>query len=168
MKRRTIVAALAALFLSTPGLAQMAPPSALAPPTDESPELAQKKREAAIRLLALMRPVWTDEQIGRIMYIGWYSGAAALCDDLEIDPAKLEKAIKSLEPADMATMSPDKAQFLERNLMMHVGIATGWVMSGHLRDVPKFCAEARQSKADMPADRHLFEMMGNTPATPPK
>jgi hypothetical protein len=168
MKRTTIVAALSALFLSTPGFAQVSAPSALAPPTDESPELAKQKREAAVRLLALMRPVWTDEQIGRIMYIGWYSGAAALCDDLEIDPAKLEKAIKSLEPADMAAMAPDKVQFLERNLMMHVGIATGWVMSGHLRDVPKFCAEARQSKADMPADRHLFEMTANTPAAPPK
>jgi hypothetical protein len=164
MKCTAIVATLSALLLSTPGFAQVAAPSALAPPTDESPELAQKKREAAVRLLALMRPVWNDEQIGRIMYIGWYSGAAALCDDLEIDPTKLEKAIMSLEPPDMATMSPEKARFLERNLMMHVGMATGWVMSGHLRDVPKFCAEARQSKADMPADKHLFE----TDMSPPK
>lgn len=164
MKRTAIVAALAALHLSTPGFAQVAAPSSVAPPTDESPELAKQKREAAVRLLALMRPVWTDEQIGRIMYIGWYSGAAALCGDLEIDPAKLEKALRTLEPTDMKTMSEDKARFLERNLMMHVGMATGWVMAGHLRDVPKFCAEARQSKADMPADKHLFETGVSTPS----
>jgi hypothetical protein len=164
MNRMMMMAALSALLLATPGIAQVAAPSGLAAPTGDSPELKQQKREAAARLLALMRPVWTDEQIGRIMYIGWYSGAAAMCDDLEIDPVKLAAALKSLEPKDAAKLSPDKARFLERNLMMHVGMATGWVMSGHLREVPKFCAEARQSKAEMPADKHLFDTSSDSPA----
>lgn len=161
MKRMIMLSALSVLMLTTPAIAQVSAPSGMAAPTGDSPELTKQKREAATRLLSIMRPVWTDEQIGRIMYIGWYSGAAALCDDLEIDPAKLETALQSLEPQGMA---PDKAQFLERNLMMHVGMATGWVMAGHLREVPKFCAEARQSKADMPADKHLFETTVPAPA----
>lgn len=158
MNRMLSLAALSALLLTTPVCAQVATPSGMVAPVGDSPELTRQKREAAIRLLAIMRPVWTDEQIGRIMYIGWYSGAAALCDDLEIDPVKLETALQSLEPRDIDKASPEKTRFLERNLMLHVGMATGWVMSGHLREVPKFCAEARQSKADMPADKHLFEM----------
>jgi hypothetical protein len=157
MNRTIVFAALSAMFMTTPALAQVAAPSGLVAPTGDSAELTQQKREAAARLLTIMRPVWTDEQIGRIMYIGWYSGAAALCDDLEIDPVKLEAALRSLEPKDADKISPEKERFLERSLMMHVGMATGWVMAGHLREVPKFCAEARQSKADMPADKHLFE-----------
>jgi hypothetical protein len=164
MNRIISLAALAALLMTTPVVAQVAAPSGMTAPTGDSPELTQQKREAAARILSIMRPVWTDEQIGRIMYIGWYSGAAALCDDLEIDPAKLETALKSLEPKDTDKISPEKARFLERSLMLHVGMATGWVMSGHLREVPKFCAEARQSKADMPAHKHLFEMSPTAPA----
>ncbi len=161
MKRMTILAGLSALMLVAPAVAQVAAPSGLTPPVGETPEFKQQKREAAAKLLKLMRPVWTDEQIGRIMYMGWYSGAAALCDDLEIDPVKMTKALNSLEAEKTAGASPEKIQFLERNLMLHVGIATGWVIAGHVRDVPKLCAEARQTKAEVPADRHLFEV---TPA----
>lgn len=152
----TITLAALTMFSALPGVAQIASPSGLVPPTSDTPELKKQKREAATRLLALMRPVWTDEQIGRIMYIGWYSGAAAMCDDLEIDPAKLSLALNSLVPRDSAKTVPKKAEFLERNLLLHVGMATGWVMSGNLRDAAKLCAEGRKSKAEMPAEKHLF------------
>lgn len=165
MKARIAGVGLLAALLAAPVAAQVAAPAGLTPPSVESPELVKQKREAAARLLKLMRPIWTDAQIGRIMYIGWYNGAAALCDDIEIDPAKLAKALDAVEAEKTAGASPEKAHFLERTLMLHVGMATGWVMAGNLRDVPKLCAEARQSRAEMPADKHLFEVV---PAAAPK
>ena len=166
MNRMMTFAALSALMLANPLMAQMAPPTVLAKPTDDTPETLNLKREAASKLLALMSPVWTEDQIGRIMYIGWYSGAAAMCDDLEIDQSKLSAALQSLMPPGDPKLTPEKAQFLQGNLLMHVGIATGWVMAGHYRDVPKFCAEARQTKAEMPREKQLFVTSDDTLTKP--
>lgn len=165
MKDTRLFAVAAALLLGVPAVAQTpsgtvaAPPSVAKPePSQDSPELKAQKREAAKRMLALMRPVWNDEQLGRIMFIGWYSGAAALCDELEIDDHKLAAALATLAPKDIEKLPPGKARFLADNLMLHVGMATGWVIAGHLRDIPKFCADAIQAKAEIPADKHLFVM----------
>lgn len=166
MNRMMAIAALSALMSANPLIAQMAPPTVLAKPTDDTPETLKLKREAATKLLALMSPVWNEDQIGRIMYIGWYSGAAAMCDDLEIDQKKLAAALQALVPPGDPKLTPEKAQFLQGNLLMHVGIATGWVMAGHYRDVPKFCAEARQTKVDMPAEKQLFVTGPAVPAKP--
>lgn len=144
----------------SPAAAQVAAPPAVTKPKpgpDDTPANLAKKREASQRLLTLLKPVWADEEIGRIMYIGWYSGAAALCDDLEIDQVKLAAALNALMPKDQATMPPARVKFVHDNLLLHVGMATGWAMAGHYRDVPKFCAEGRAAKAELPADKHLFD-----------
>jgi hypothetical protein len=174
MNRTQILGLAAGLLLGqsaaaqpAPGAAVAAPPSVAHPePNQDTPELKAQKREAAKRMLALMRPVWNEEQIGRIMFIGWYSGAAALCDELEIDDTKLAAAIAGLSPKDLATLPPERARFLADNLMLHVGMATGWVIAGHLRDIPKFCADAVQAKAEMPADKHLFAMSDDDKPVP--
>ncbi|WP_226018920.1 hypothetical protein [Novosphingobium sp. FKTRR1] len=168
-KMLTIPALLVGLVaLPIPALAQVAAPPAVTKPKlgpEDTPALRAKKREAAKRLLTLLKPVWSDEEIGRIMYIGWYSAAAASCDELEIDQVKLAKALETFKPADEASLSPERIKFLNDNLLMDVGMATGWAMAGHYRDVPKFCAEGRQAKTQLAADKHLFEM--DTPAPAP-
>lgn len=163
MRRTPILITLVAfaMMVTGPAPAQVAAPPAVIKPKpnpDDTPALLAKKREAAQRLLTLLKPVWSDEEIGRIMYIGWYSAAASLCDDLEIDQVKLAAALDALMPRDAATMPPARVKFVHDNLLLHVGMATGWAMAGHYRDVPKFCAEGREAKAALAADKHLFEI----------
>jgi len=166
MKKITVAALLFGLAASPlPLMAQLSAPPAVTKPKpspDDTPALRAKKREATQRLLSLLKPVWSDEEIGRIMYIGWYSGAAALCDDLEIDHVKLAAALDTFRPKDEANSLPARVKFLNDNLLMHVGMATGWAMAGHYRDVPKFCAEGREAKTKMAPDQHLFD--SDTPA----
>lgn len=158
LMRSLMVAAL----LAAPGLAQMpgmtpaTPPAVAADKMPDPPAVKAQKQLIAKQLIKLMRPVWSDEQIGRIMLIGWYSGAAAMCDDLEIDQAKLGKALAAVTPEDVR-LTPDRREFLDHNLTLHVGMASGVVMGTH-RDVGAFSAEARQAKAELPADKHLFDM----------
>lgn len=155
-----------AVALPVPTLAKVSAPPAVTKPKlgpDETPALRAKKREVAQRLLTLLKPVWTDEEIGRIMYIGWYSAAAALCDDLEIDQTKLAAALDTFKAKDEAAQPPERTKFLNDNLLLHVGMATGWAMAGHYRDVPRFCAEGRQAKAQLAADKHLFDTDASAP-----
>lgn len=167
MKKAMIAAALLAAT-AMPAAAQTAAPAAPAVPPSlsqaaDSPQLVAKKQEVARKLIKLMRPVWDEEQIGRIMLIGWYSGAAAMCDDIEVDQAKLGRAVSAILPPDAAKLAPDKRRFLGESLLMHIGMATGLIMGSHYRDVPALCADARQAMADLPADKHLFQAADTEP-----
>jgi glucose/arabinose dehydrogenase len=174
MNARIFAATLLCSALSaTPLAAQTAEPSTpvtspAVPPSVEQradpPEIKAKKEEVVKQLLKLMRPVWTDEQIGRIMLIGWYSGAAAMCDDIELDSGKLGRAIAAVIPPEGEKITAAKRRFLSDNLMMNVGMATGLVMGTHYRDVPQFCGDARQAMQDLPADKHLFQVMSGAKA----
>jgi hypothetical protein len=81
---------------------------------------------------------------------------------LEIDHVKLAAALDTFRPKDEANSLPARVKFLNDNLLMHVGMATGWAMAVHYRDVPKFCAEGREAKTKMAPDQHLFD--SDTPA----
>ena len=173
MRTMVLLAALAAV----PALAQT--PAAPAPgvvdrtalpipkPVTLPPRTAQEATDkflASKALLGMMKPVWTDEQIGKIIFIGWHNGAAALCDDLEVDSVKMAKAIQYFAPKADAKLSPEKLKFFHENLVLDIGLATGWVMGGNFRDLAAFCANARSEMAAMPADRHLFVVEDAEPA----
>ncbi|KAB7648796.1 hypothetical protein [Polymorphobacter fuscus] len=138
----------------------------IAKPMTLPPRTAQEATDkflASKALLGIMKPVWTDEQIGKIVFIGWHNGAAALCDDLEVDSAKMAKAVAVFAPPATPPLGAERTAFLHDNLVLDIGLATGWVMGGNFRDLSTFCAAARAEMAAMPADRHLFHT-----ATPPK
>jgi hypothetical protein len=136
-------------------------------PVTAPPQTAQEaadKFQASKALLAMMKPVWNDEQIGKIIFIGWHNGASALCDDLEVDSAKMGKALQYFAPKPDAKLSPEKIKFFHDNLILDIGLATGWVMAGNFRDLATFCANAKTEMAAMPADRHLFQVHDAEPA----
>jgi hypothetical protein len=106
-----------------------------------------------------MRKTWNDAEIGRILYIGWYSAAANMCDDLEVDQAKLGKALASVLGPELETATPDQQQHLASMLSLHVGMATGYVMASHVADVDRVCAQGRDTIKELPADKHLFQIV---------
>lgn len=155
-------------LLAAPALGQVTERTALPieKPVTLPPQTAQEaadKFAASKALLGMMKPVWTDEQIGRIIFIGWHNGAAALCGDLDVDPAKMAKAIASFAPPADARLTPEKTSFLHDNLVLDIGLATGWVMGGNFRDLTSFCAGAKAEMAAMPADRSLFSVLESPP-----
>jgi hypothetical protein len=129
---------------------------------------AEDKLAASSVLLGMMKPVWTDEQIGRIIYIGYFTAAAALCDGLEVDSAKMTKALEIFVPPDAKELSADKRKFLHDNLTLDIGLATGWVMAGNFRDLKSFCDNAVKQKAEMPAEKSLFDNSVEGVVTPVK
>jgi hypothetical protein len=179
--RRALPAAIlpAIMLAAGPAAAQTPAPSAppagvvdrtalpIAKPVTLPPRTAQEATDkflASKALLAMMKPVWTDAQIGKIVFIGWHNGAAALCNDLEVDDAKMAKAIQFFAPPADSKLSDDKKRFLHDNLVLDIGLATGWVMGGNFRDLAAFCANAHTEMAAMPADRHLFTVVEADPA----
>lgn len=163
------------MAISAPALGQAPPvvdrtalpiPKPMTAPPLTAAEAADKLA-ASKALLAMMKPVWSSAQIGRIMFIGYHNAAAALCSDLEVDPAKMAKAVAYFTPPAKDKVGPERLKFLHDNLSLDIGLATGWVMAGNFRDLKTFCAEAIAGKAEMPADKHLFETAGNRPAAPP-
>jgi hypothetical protein len=141
-----------------PATAQMAAPPPAATPSPDSPELRAAKQEHAKRMITSMRKTWTDEEIGRILYIGWYSAAANMCDDLEVDQIKLGKALASVLGPELEKSAADKQQHLASMLSLHVGMATGYVMASHVQDVDRVCAQGRDAVKELPADKHLFQI----------
>ena len=139
----------------------------IAKPVTLPPQSAQEATDkflASKALLGMMKPVWNDEQIGKIIFIGWHNGAAALCDDLEVDSAKMGKALQYFAPKPEAKLPPEKIKFFHDNLVLDIGLATGWVMAGNFRDLAQFCANAKTEMAAMSADRHLFQVNDDAPA----
>lgn len=162
-----------------PAAAQMAPaadPTApaivdrtalpIAKPVTLPPRTAQEATDkflASKALLGMMKPVWTDAEIGKIIFIGWHNGAAALCDDIQVDEAKMAKAVQVFAPAPDSKLTDDQKKFFHDNLVLDIGLATGWVMGGNFRDLAAFCTNARAEMAAMPVDRHLFTVDAGDP-----
>jgi hypothetical protein len=67
------------------------------------------------------------------------------------------KALQYFTPKADANLTPERRKFFHDNLILDIGLATGWVMAGNFRDLASFCANAKSEMAAMPADRHLFQ-----------
>jgi hypothetical protein len=145
-------------LVTGPAMAQMAPPPKAEMPSPDAPELRAAKQEHATRMITSMRRTWTEEEVGRILYIGWYSATANMCDDLEIDQVKLGKALASVLGPELEKAAADKQQHLSSMLSLHVGMATGYIMASHVLDVDRVCAQGRDAVKGMPANTHLFQI----------
>ena len=155
---KLLAAAALVVTVAGPAQAQMAAPPKAATPSPDAPELRAAKQEHATRMITSMRRTWTEEEVGRILYIGWYSATANMCDDLEIDQVKLGKALASVLGPELEKAAADKQQHLSSVLSLHVGMATGYIMASHVLDVDRVCAQGRDAVKGMPANTHLFQI----------
>lgn len=88
----------------------------------------------------MLAPSWSEAQQKAIVLIGYYSGAAALCDDVHIDPKKVAEVVQS-QFSPPANLAAKEIEHREDILTMHIGIATGLTMGAHVETLPKFCNE---------------------------
>jgi hypothetical protein len=93
----------------------------------------------------LMAPVWIEQQQRAIEMIGYYSAAAALCENSELNPEDVARVVQanfSLAP----DASEEQLSYRHDALTMHIGMATGMAMGAHMDRLPAFCAEARANR----------------------
>ena len=131
---------------SAPLLAQSdaAPP----PTSDEGPVIAALQKEFA--------EDWDESQRGQLIYIGYYRGAAHMCDGLDLDRDKLSKVVNESFLTDIEKLSPDDQEKLRRRTISHIGLATGAFLGIHAKEQPAFCARAKAQR-DASPDSGLFK-----------
>ena len=100
---------------------------------------------------------WDPSQRGQLVYLGYHSAAAVMCDGLELDPAKLSKVLHEsfLDGTDQLA-AEDKAK-LHDSLLGHLSLATGVFMGLHSHDSADFCARAMQERNRAKDSSSLFK-----------
>jgi len=148
MRKLLLLAALCpASLLSAPAPAQ----STAAPP-------AASRDEAAIA--ALNRELgenWDASQSGQLLYLGFHSAAAVMCDGLELDPAKLSKVIHESFLEGAAQLSAEDRAKLNERLVGSLSLATGVFMGLHSHDTADFCARAMNERNSAKDSSSLFK-----------
>lgn len=125
------------------------------------------KAEAGKMVTQLMAQSFTPEQQGRILNMGYHMAASALCPDLEVDAARMGKAIEATLALDSATATPAQAQHQRDALLMFLGMSSGAIMGSHIADKAKFCEDAAKAD-DAGPDGHLFvQGAPSAPSTAP-
>lgn len=121
------------------------------------------KAEVMKVLVDTMKPWWTPEQQGLMLYIGYYSAASAMCDTLEIDKTKVDALVRAkflhsdARPKGKAPANAKELGFRKDIFLMHLGMVTGAVMGSHRGDLPGFCKDATDMKVKVPGASNLFK-----------
>ena len=171
-----LLALLAACTTPTqPGISAAAPPAspaaqvAVTPPAPVPPPPADKassqvgKAEVMKVLVEAMKPWWSPEQQGIMLYLGYYSAASAMCDTLQIDKVKVDALVRTQflqpqnRPKGKGPATPHELGFRKDVFLMHLGMVTGAVMGSHRADIPGFCADATALKVKVPGASNLFK-----------
>lgn len=124
------------------------------------------RAEAGDVVTGLMSPTFTPDQQGRILNMGYFMAASALCADLEVDAQKLGRAVEAtmaLAPA----VTPEAQKQQHDSLLMFLGMSSGAMIGSHVEDKAAFCDDAKKL-AGGPADSHLFKSGApSAPSTAP-
>ncbi len=155
MRSLLLLAALCpALALSTPGLAQPAgapapAPAPAPPPTSDEAAITALNKELAEH--------WDASQRGQLVYLGYHSAAAVMCDGLELDPAKLSKVVHEsfLDGTEQAS-AEDKAK-LRDLLYSSLSLSTGVFMGLNSHDTAGFCKRAMSERNSAKDSSSLFK-----------
>lgn len=111
----------------------------------------------------LMSQTFNPEQQGRILNMGYYMAASALCADLEVDAQKLGRAVE----ATLALGSADATEAQKRSnheaMLMFLGMSSGALIGSHVEDRAAFCDDAKKLQGGAP-ESHLFT--AGTPSAP--
>lgn len=159
---RTETGTSAAGAITVPAAAAATPPTAPPPPADMASSQAGKA-EVMKALSETMKPWWSPEQQGLMLYLGYYSAAAAMCDTLELDKVKVDALVRTrfLKPQDRpkgkGPVTAREVGFRKDVFLMHLGMVTGAVMGSHRADIPGFCADATALKVKVPGASNLFK-----------
>lgn len=121
------------------------------------------RAETGHLVTGLMAQTFNAEQQGRILNMGYYMAASALCSDLEVDAQKLGRAVDAtlaLGPAD-ATEAQKRSN--HEALLMFLGMSSGALIGSHVEDKAAFCDDAKKLQGGAP-ETHLF--VAGAPSAP--
>lgn len=125
------------------------------------------KAEAGKMVSQLMAQSFTPEQQGRILNMGYHMAASAMCPELEVDAARMGKAVEATLALDSASATPAQAQHQRDALLMFLGMSSGAILGSHIADKAKFCEDAAKVD-DTGPDGHLFvQGAPSAPSTAP-
>jgi hypothetical protein len=125
------------------------------------------KADAGKTVTQLMSQSFTPEQQGRILNMGYHMAASALCPELEVDAARMGKAVEATLALDSAGATPAQAQHQRDALLMFLGMSSGAIIGSHIGDKAKFCEDAAKAD-DAGPDAHLFvQGAPSAPSTAP-
>jgi len=151
----------AALTFSTAGaIAQsdtMTPSQPAATETVEDIAYTVKADAVVTALLHGMTEHWLDEEHATILKsIAYQNTVALICDDFEVDKARLEEELESVYPGDEDTeLTPDDLAQLEKAVVLAFGVALGSKVAIAVHDQDAYCAHAEEERVD-PTAEHLI------------
>jgi hypothetical protein len=115
----------------------------------------------------LMSPSFNGEQQGRILNMGYFMAASALCPDLEVDAHKMGRAVDAVLAMDPPGETPAQKQHQHDAVIMFLGMSAGAMIGSHAEDKAAFCEDAMKVKGGAP-DTHLFTTTApSAPSTAP-
>lgn len=115
----------------------------------------------------LMSPSFSGEQQGRILNMGYFMSASALCPDLEVDAQKMGRAVEAVMALDPPGEPPARKQHQHDAIILFLGMSTGAMIGSHAEDKAQFCEDAMKVR-DGPPDTHLFTTTApSAPSTTP-
>jgi len=103
----------------------------------------------------LMSQTFNAEQQGRILNMGYYMAASALCSDLEVDAQKLGRAVEATLALDPADDSETQKTRQHDAILMFLGMSSGAIIGSHVEDKAAFCDDAKKLRGGAP-ETHLF------------
>ncbi len=162
---RVIALSLAALLV----LAACAPkPAGKAQTPPAAPTGRDAARLATGQLVTdLMAPTFNGEQQGRILNMGYFMAASALCPDLEVDAQKMGRAVEAVLALDPPDETPAQKQHQHDAVLMFLGMSTGAMIGSHAEDKALFCEDAAKVRGG-PPETHLFTTTApSAPSTAP-
>jgi len=113
------------------------------------------RQEAGKLVTELMAPTFNTEQQGRILNMGYFMAASSLCPDLEVDAAKMGRAVEAVLALDPAGESAADHQQKHDAVIMFLGMSSGAMIGSHIEDKTQFCEDAAKVKGGAP-ETHLF------------
>jgi len=108
-------------------------------------------------LLQQMTKNWLDDEHATILKtIAYQNSVALICDDFDIDKARLAEEMEGVYPGDEDTeLPPDELTQLENAVMLAFGVALGSKVAIAVQDQDAYCAHAEEERADPDAE-HLI------------
>jgi hypothetical protein len=143
-------------------------PAGKAPDTAPPPTAKDAARLETGKLVTdLMSPSFNGEQQGRILNMGYFMAASALCPDLEVDAHKMGRAVDAVLAMDPPGETPAQKQHQHDAVIMFLGMSTGAMIGSHAEDKALFCQDALKVKGG-PPETHLFTSAApSAPSTAP-
>lgn len=164
--QRTRYLALAAGLALLAGCSPAKAPDAAAPAAPPTGRDAGRVETGAV-VTGLMSSTFNAEQQGRILNMGYYMAASALCSDLEVDAQKLGKSVEATLALGRADATEAQKQHDHDAILMYLGMSSGAIIGSHVEDKAAFCDDAKKLKGGA-SETHLFTAgVPSAPSTAP-